>query len=193
MRKSTHSFEPYLEIYRVIRTQKTLRYHLAHSQPARSFVKQWPQLLKCQFQGSGESNIKDTAGSLRYETGGAIRLNPGAGISTHGIVLGTGNTAVALADYKLETQIAHGAGAGQLSYAIEVFDAFEVVGSTARFRTKRQFSNTSGGTITVKEAGLYAFDASSYYFCIARDVLAVPFDIQNAQIAEFRYTLKATV
>jgi len=193
MRKSTLLFEATLEIYLVIRSRGSLRYHLAHTQPSRSFVKQWVQAIKANFQYAAEANVKDTSAVLRAFTPGLIQINAALANALFGIVLGTGNTPVAISDYKLQTQIAHGSGAGQLNYKEVFIDALELVGSTAKFRSRRQYENLSGSTITVKEAGIYAVGPSAYYYCLIRDILTSPFDIPNTQIAEFRYTFKATV
>lgn len=193
MRKNTHSFEPYLEIYRVIPTHKTLRYHRAHGQPSESFLKQWVQIIKAIFQQAAETSCKDYLGTLRSPTYTGTRVDGAAGVITTGIILGTGTNAVAIDDYKLQTPIAHGSGATQLNYKATTFDPFRVIGSVASFKIKRQFENLSGSTITVTEAGLYCYNAVGYYFDLVRDLLTTPFDILNTQIAEFRYTFKATV
>lgn len=111
----------------------------------------------------------------------------------NGIVLGTGNTPVTISDYNLQTRIVHGSGAGQLDYKAMAWDPFQVVGSTAKFKSKRQFENKSGGTITVKETGLLATDQAGYHFLIVRDVLPTPVDVENTKIIEVRYTFQCTV
>jgi len=193
MRKNTPSFEPYLEIYTLTRTPKAMLYRLAHAQPSESFLKQWVQREKAVFQASAESGAKTTSGTLAgiSNTGGQIAAP--AGNTAYGIVVGTGNAAVAIDDYKLGTQILHGSGAGQLDHKAVTFDAFQVVGSVASFRSKRQFENLSGSTITITESGLYVWFNGTYYFCTLRDLLTTPFNILNTQIAEFRYTFKATI
>lgn len=138
-----------------------------------------------------QTNVKDTAGTLRT-CNQYPQIAANAGIDTRGLVIGTGATAVDIADFKLETKIAHGTAATQIKYEAVVFEAFAVVGSTASFVVKRRFENASGATITVSEAGIYIFD-SVYYFLGARDVLATPQDVLNGQILELKYTFKTTV
>ena len=45
------------------------------------------------------------------------------GVISTGIVVGSGSTAVTISRYALATQIAHGVGAGQLSYAAQTYTA----------------------------------------------------------------------
>lgn len=193
MKKSTLLFEATLEIYLVARSNGILRYHLVHSQPSRSFVKQWVQAIKALWAATTEANTKDTGGSLRTHGSTIMRINGPIAQQTPGIIVGTGTNAVAIDDYKLQTPIAHGSGAGQLMIAAQIFDAFSVVGSTAKFRTKRQFDNQSGAPITVNEAGIYHYDNNPFTFCTLRDIITPGYTLGIAQIAEFRYTFKATV
>jgi len=187
------SYKLYLEVYLFDHLNKKPRYKRILRQRSRSFVKQWVQLIKSNFQYVPEANVRDWGNVLRTAAQYKLSVEGAAGMYYNGIVLGTGETAVTISDYKMETLIVHGSGAGQLDYKAMAWDAFEVVGSTARFRNKRQFENKSGSTITVKEAGLYATDNAGYHFCIVRDVLSAPVDILNGQIIEVRYTFQAAV
>lgn len=92
--------------------------------------------------------------------------------STHSIVVGTGDTPVAITDYKLATQIAHGAGAGQLNYGATTKIAPATLADKRYWSLVRPFTNGSGSTITVKEVGLYArCTTSNWKFCVVRDVI----------------------
>jgi hypothetical protein len=182
-----------LEIHRITRKNGVMLAKLAYSAPAHSFVQQWVQAMRALWMQGNEANTKDTAGVLRLYNGTAMRITAPAGDTSHGIVLGTGTNAVAITDYALQTKILHGSGAGQLQYKIQDFQAYSLVGSTAKFKAARQYENLSGATITINEAGIYVRDGSGQYFCILRDRIAGGFDILNTQIAEFRYTFKATV
>jgi len=193
MKKTTLLFETTLDIYLVTKSNGIISHRLAHSQLSRSFLKQWTQLVKGTFQALVEGTIKATDGSTHTGGAGQLRINAAAAVSYFGLVLGTGDTPVAIDDYKLQTQILHGSAANQLSHAAVIVDAHHGGGSTSSFKVKRQFENLSGGTITVKESGIYAYYDASTGYNIVRDVLTAPFDIANGQIAEFRYTIKATV
>ncbi|GAI73859.1 unnamed protein product [marine sediment metagenome] len=58
----------------------------------------------------------------------------------YGIVVGTGTTAESSTDYKLDTQIAHGAGAGELQYGSTGFTAPSEVGGNVDFVVTRTFT-----------------------------------------------------
>lgn len=164
-----------------------------YREECRSFVKQWVQIIKANFQALGEENTRDRTNTLRTVSCYYNDIKGAAGDYNKGILVGTGSTPVNISDYKLETPITHGSAAGQLNHKAVTFDAFQLIGSTARFTLRRQFENLSGGTITVNEVGIYARDSGPYDYCIVRDVLAVPQQILNGQIMEGRYTFQTTV
>jgi hypothetical protein len=151
--------------------------------------------------GHGVSGSEqDTGGTLRimdwYPRNIAanylgIEVTGGAGTSTYGIVVGSDSTAVTADDYKLNTQIAHGVGAGQLSYLAVTLNAVVVAAPTASVRIDRQFTNGSGGDVTVKELGIYIrSDASTSprYFCICRDVIPDTL-VPNGSSLNVKYTV----
>lgn len=103
------------------------------------------------------------------------------GIDAYGMVVGinTGATAVALTDYKLDTQIAQGVGAGQMKYSAASYQVGKISsGANRSYKLIRWFTNDSPGAITVKEVGFitrpYKAAVGSYNVLICRDVLAVP-------------------
>jgi hypothetical protein len=134
------------------------------------------------------NNVARTDGYSYYHY-----INAGAGVSGYGIQVGTGTNPVTISDYKLQTQIAHGTGAGQLSY-----QAVNVSGPTedsnqSYFTITRNFNNGSGGTITVQEIGLVIYNSSNtYYFLFARDLTGA-IDVLNGKTLVTVYTLKVSV
>jgi len=186
-------FNLYLEIAILTRWKGGLLKRTVLIAPSKSFLKQWVQATRGIWGQTTESNTKDTGGVLRVCNPANFRITAAAGDATHGIALGTGTAAVAIDNYKLQTQINHGSGAGQLDHKAQTLDAFQVVGSVASFRNRRQFENLSGSTITVKETGIYARDSVGQYFCTVRDLLVSTQDVLNGQIIEARYTFRATV
>ena len=117
--------------------------------------------------------------------------------STDGIVVGTGNTAVAVTDYVLATQIVHGTGAGQLSHAAQTVDTdITRVSNTCTWNTQRVFTNSSGGDIIVAEMGLYGLYGrvntanTTDVYCLIRDVLGSTKTITNGSTGTFKYTLQ---
>jgi hypothetical protein len=104
-----------------------------------------------------------------------LNLNAGSGVSYRGIVPGTGTTPNSIDTYKLDSQILHGTGAGQLNYLGTDLSTVMVEGTNIRyFEIARYFENIGGVSITVNEIGLYArFNSSDNIgrnICIARDL-----------------------
>jgi len=76
------------------------------------------------------------------------------GITAYGIVAGIGTNAVAITNYSLQTLIAHGTGAGQLTYGAMVeTSSWTVSGSASFFEATRTLINNSAGNITIEEIG----------------------------------------
>ena len=115
-----------------------------------------------------------------------------------GIVVGTNNTAVNIIDYSLNTQITHGTGTGQLEHlSCACHNVQENVGAkTASFDIVRIFRNSSGGTISIAEAGVYGVGTyiSSYYYtfnlCLIRDVVSPAVDIDDGEYLKVTYTIQ---
>ena len=168
---------------------------------SRSYVEQFSRLLFNTFSTQAETAV-DTGGTTRdLKTGDTsqLRLKTHALVddSTYGLVVGTGTTAVAIADRALGTQIAHGTGAGQLQHAAHQYTTTSVSGSTASFKLKRVFTNASGASITVQEAGIYAgqYDTGSTgrIFLIVRDIISGGLAVPNGGAITIEYTVEVTV
>ena len=157
---------------------------------SKSLVKNFLLLLNAAFRIS-TSSVVDTGGTAQnagaryywsrwcnaaYGTvagyGGWSAL-AGEGDDTFGIVVGTGNTPVTADDYNLESKIAHGTDAGQLSYgAVTLYDPVVVDGNTVKQQIIRSFTNNSGTDITVNEIGLIVkTSGDNYLVMIIRDVI----------------------
>jgi len=120
--------------------------------------------------------------------------------ANNGIVVGTGTTAVAPTDYQLATQVVDGTSSGQL----EIFPCggtnFTTSGLTASFDLERLFRNSSGGSITINEVGVYsahdAYDGFSLgllaHFCTIRDIVSPGFAVANGEYMRIVYTLSVT-
>lgn len=172
---------------------------------AESFVRQFLELLVVVFAHPSVFlpwAIRDTGNTVRnaYVTyPGNDRLffqcNGGVGDTNQGVVVGTGNTAPTIDDYKLETPIAHGVGAGQLSYAAQAWGVPASDVTTSHFTVTRNISNNSGGAITVNEVALYVqgYDGSARYFMIIRDVIAGGINVPNGQTLTVNYRPIANV
>lgn len=113
-----------------------------------------------------------------------------------GIVVGTGVVAAAPGDYALGTPIISGGGAGQLYYGgTEVF-AVTIANPNGSFAIRRYFTNSSGGSITVNECGIYTVGYVTseypYAFCICRD-LTGGVVVADTEILAVTYTVQITV
>ena len=112
----------------------------------------------------------------------------------YGIQVGTGATAPTVTDTKMETKITHGVGAGQMQYSAVTFGAPSSDGSISHFTVTRDFSNNSGGSITVREIGLVGTiqtDAgSTTYHLMIRD--AVNIAVPDGETLTVNYRIQAT-
>jgi hypothetical protein len=102
-----------------------------------------------------------------------------SGNATFGIVVGTGSTTVTNDDFKLQTQIAHGNGAGQLQHLATTVEGVTVAGNVTTLTVKRLVTNASGSNITVNEVGLIVqtystsdLRTTNSLVMIARDVIS---------------------
>lgn len=102
-----------------------------------------------------------------------FRLNNPVGSDGWGTVVGTGNTAVTPQDYKLQTKIANGIGAGQLSYMQQgCVSGVNILGAVSSLILNRIYVNGSGGDITVNEVGIYTWMiTNTKATCIYRDIV----------------------
>jgi hypothetical protein len=143
------------------------------------FLKILEYLMSHSYGGVGSSvTIVDTGGSNRIVTAdnGSSQLAyrvfacecPG-NVTTYGLQVGTGTTAVTTSDHVIETLIAHGSGAGQLNYGSTTVGGAVDAGSGCTLTISRQFGNASGNTITIKELTLVCENYNSYFFLLARD------------------------
>ena len=163
---------------------------------SQSFVKQFLELLWIYAIGLGEWNsppyqTKDYSGQLydMYQCGLNLACNGGIGVTYQGPAVGTGTTAPTITDYALQAQIAHGTGAGQLSYGAVAFGAPASDTSITQFTITRDFANSSGGAITVNEIGLFVRGGNSpaYYFLAIRDVISGGISVPNGQTMTVNY------
>lgn len=113
-----------------------------------------------------------------------------------GIVAGTGTTAVTPTDFQLATRIADGVSSGTLEYFPSSGTGLTISNPTGSFRLERLFRNSSGGTITINEIGIYSmgdYDNPPATFCTVRDLVFPGFAIADGEYARVIYTLSITV
>jgi hypothetical protein len=144
--------------------------------------------------GAGYMSGKNVAGSIYSATsqgvaGMALPYNYGfpdlsAG-GTCGIRVGTGDTAFSVAQTALVTPVAHGNSASQLYYQAMVIPIPTYSTTTWTATHTRIFNNNSGGSITIKEVGLYwvgyiySSSTGNSPFMLERTVLAPTVAVPN--------------
>jgi hypothetical protein len=174
-----------------------------------SFLANFIKLLACSMaahpvlMADGVAlSLVDTGGVVRSGTGGIylfgadgglgtsfMKANAGVGLTTYGVLVGTDDGTILPKDinnYALGAKIAHGTGAGQLSYGDSSIVPVTHDSATYSYAgITRSFSNGSGAPINVKEVGLAAafyWDTNTNrYFLLARDILGSPVAVPNGQ------------
>jgi len=96
-----------------------------------------------------------------------------------GIVVGTGDTAWSMEQYALVAPIANGTGSGKLTYQASGYDSKSYASKIWTMTSKRIINNNSGGSITIKEVGLYS-DYGCNTFLTERSVLAPVVPVANS-------------
>ena len=154
--------------------------------PANSLLKQFIQMLAVQISQTTQT-LKDTGGVDRaVGISGANLKVTAALVATWGTVIGTGTTAVTMTDHKLETQVSANIAHAAPSFAVENPNA-----STWRLAISRGFTNNTGATLSVKEAGLYAQDGGAYIYCLDRTLYAV--DVSNGITLTLTYRITVSL
>lgn len=142
----------------------------------------------------GSFGIQNNAMFSRYYSQAGYGYYNNNNNNNFGVVLGTGNTAFDLDDYKLDTIIAHGNSATQLYYNAQVAPVTTYSGDpdfTQNILYKRVFNNNSGATIEVKEVGLIWYNYGGYATVLmSRDVLDTPAVVLNG--AQLTVTVSIT-
>jgi len=159
-----------------------------------SWTKQFIQLLMIPMGCMKVTGITDTGNTSRdlflYNT--LLKTDAGSGDDNYGILVGTGTDAESINDYALASKITDGTGAGQLSYGATSFGSPNSDASNAWFTIERQFTNSSGGDITINEIGIASrsYDSAYRYFLIARDKLTSGEVVADGTSKTITYTIK---
>jgi hypothetical protein len=138
------------------------------------------------------SVLLDTTNTARplklfAESSGTFGGAAPAGDISAGILVGTSDTPVSLAQTNLLGLIANGTGSGQLSYGATVVEDL-TIDTTYYFKIIRTFTNNSGASITVREIGLF-LKPHENSFMFARDVPASPITVPNGSTLTLRYII----
>lgn len=166
-----------------------------------SFVENFIQMLYGLMYGAAsntQGSVTDTSGypqsypNLTSTSQALMRVRASAGQHNIGIQVGSGTTPVSKTDYALESKIGHGTGTGQLSYGECSIDAPYEEDGVLKLRIYRNFSNSSGGSITVNEIGIYVSTPAGDVM-IARDVLTSPTTVPDGATLTVRYFIQISV
>lgn len=185
------------------RADGTVKDHWAKK--SESYTRQFIDLLIVQMGQVTELNpyyIRDITNTLVPVANSYKNFDSNALVNddSYSIVIGTGNTAPTITDYVMETKISNGAGAGQLQHSLTAFGLPTSNATQSHFTITRDFSNASGGDITVNEIGLYqkgdgpfiGYSADSRpnnTFLTIRDVIVGGITIGNGETLTINYRL----
>jgi len=166
--------------------------------PSRSFVIQFLEFIYSMGMGTDrKATDVDGAEDWFYTSGGTsmnlLDIDAAVNEDDIGIVVGTGDTAETNTDYKLETQLTEGITAGKITHGAMDIGTAAVVGANVDEVLKRAFTNLTGDTITVKEAGLYCTSTDMRWHCLIRDVLGTTVDVPDKCSLTVTYTWRTTV
>lgn len=171
--------------------------------PTKSFVLQFLVFIYGHFSSQAAPTAKAVDGSLdriRFQTDDGLehfRMDAGGGVSTYGIVVGTGDTVESNVDYKLASQLGEGATVGKITHSAVSITVPAVAGANVDLELKRSFTNNTGSAIVIKEAGIYTiftgYEATGKAHCIIRDVFPGPVNVPNYCSLSVHYTLRTTV
>lgn len=149
-----------------------------------SLLKQFIQLLAVQFSQTAQT-IKDTGGANRSTPAHATSfLATATNQPTYGIVIGTGETAVTMTDYKIETQLTTNIGQGTVTFAVENPNS-----TTWRCAISRGLTNNTGAVVNIKEVALYTLYQAAYIFCLDRTLYSVTVQAGETVTLTYRITI----
>jgi hypothetical protein len=166
-------------------------------QKSRSFVRQFLELLWTQAFPMPEKLAylaKDWGGNYHWicQSGRTFRCNAEIGETYYGIVIGSDSTSPDVDDHYVKAVIPH----ATMNYGAVTFGLPTNDETTSHFTVTRDFSNVSGGTVTVNELALvneaYRYDYR-WHFCTIRDVISGGINVPNGQTLTVNYRLQATI
>jgi len=164
----------------------------SRAEEAHTWVKVFLVVLNAQMYYGSKPGLQDTNGTLGNCTNWDVNFNvrAPAGDNTFGIVVGTSSLAYSIDQFKLDSQITHGTGSGQMMHGDVTVEDVQSTSGGYLFRVIRVFTNNSGSSITVKEIGLYAkvkMGGSETRGMLARDVLSSPITVPSGSSLTVRY------
>jgi len=164
-----------------------------------SFVKPFLQSFYIATSGNTLTDIVAINGTASTQYGGTLVITHAGNsvegsVNSKGIQVGINDTAVAITDYALNTQIINGTSTGRLEYYGTYTCNYLVSGSTASFDIEGIFKNSSSGDIIIKEVGLYGgyiYTNIPTTCCFIRDI-CTPTTISDGEWLKVKYTIQVT-
>jgi hypothetical protein len=156
--------------------------------------------------GAGNMNLQPEAGPLSGAGGinGELQIDGSTGFSVQaigsdsgGVYVGTSNAAFSAEHTTLQGKITHGTGTGNFMYGANATPTptYDTPTKTWTMKISRDFTNSSGGSITVAEIGLFLraeiLTTATYQYMLARDVLGTPVDVADGEILRVTYELSS--
>jgi len=147
---------------------------------------------------AGTMMVKGITGSVKgdainHVNGWFATLWPGViANASYGIVVGTDNTAFSADQYALGAICEEGTGAGQLTHQAEsaVAGAYDSGTDVWTITHARIMNNNSGGSITVKETGIYVWDQNwSTSIMVERSILNPTVTVPNGAQLTVTYNI----
>lgn len=162
---------------------------------AHSWVRGMVDLLIC-YISNIDLNIVETGGTnIQVDADTSPKFSFLFASTGVGVQVGTGTTAVDRDDFDMETIIANGSGAGQLTFTNPgtLTKAAAVTGGY-RIMLERSFNNDSGGDITINEAGIIVATRRSSAVTVTsplilRDIISPGHTVVNGGGVILRYLL----
>lgn len=149
--------------------------------------------------GAGHMTVKTTAGVVQntnVTTTGAPGGITDTGLSSLGVVCGTGTAAESFEDVALGARIANGTSAGQLSHVAMTQQTPTYNAGTLTWTALviRIFNNNTAGTIVVGETGIYCTTGGNtgLVFMLMRDKLGSTVDVLAGGQLTVTYTFTLT-
>ncbi len=162
---------------------------------AHSWVEQMAQYMLCYLSNAAVANIQDLGGINRTgDPGLGFKFNAVFSSDLAGIQVGSSATAPDRDDFELTTRILDGNTAGRLEYTplTSTVSAFVAVTGGYRLTLEQSYLNDSGGSITVRETGLYTLNrdtAASSFICMLHDLVSPAFTVVDGGAMIVRYHL----
>ncbi|MBA7636699.1 hypothetical protein ES703_44320 [subsurface metagenome] len=161
--------------------------------------------------GAGLLSLKDTAAAVCFGSGTILQSDDSldtvgpvecgyrspAEEDRWGIMVGSGTDAESFEDYKLQTQIASGAAAGQLNHIASQPHAIDWSAPVLKNELARYFNNNSGGAVNVNEValcfkGYQPGDGLYKWYVTSRDKLPGIVTVPDTGQLKVTYTVQLT-